>query len=95
MSRNEPPGEALTPSELWLRQRPHATLNDYVQAMQAAPSKEKHERFLDAMAPGVPRGTFKWSKTGSNGYLLAVWGLLASLPLFGLLIVVWDVWGRK
>jgi hypothetical protein len=95
MSRNEPPGEALTPSELWLRQRPHATLNDYVQAMQAAPSKEKHERFLDAMAPGVPRGTFKWSKTGSNGYLLAVWGLLASIPITGLLLVAWDVWGRK
>jgi hypothetical protein len=66
-----------------------------VQAMQAAPSKEKHERFLDAVAPGVPRGTFKWSKTGSNGYLLAVWAVMASIPITGLLLVAWDVWGRK
>jgi hypothetical protein len=85
----------MTPSEQWLWAHPGSTLNDYVQAMQAAPSKEKHERFLDAVAPGVPRGTFKWSKTGSNGYLLAVWAVMASIPITGLLLVAWDVWGRK
>jgi hypothetical protein len=85
----------VTPSELWLLQRPHATLNDYVQAMQGSSSKAKLERLLDAMEPGRVKGYFKWSKTGSNGFLLAVWGLLASLPLFGLLMVAWDVWGRK
>jgi hypothetical protein len=79
----------MTPSDKWLKVHPRSTLNDYVQAMQASSSKAKQERFLDAVAPGVPRGTFKWSKTGSNGFLMAVWRLLASLPLFGLLCALW------
>jgi hypothetical protein len=85
----------MTPSETWLEAHPGAMLNDYVQAMQASPSKAKKERFLDAVAPGVPRGIFKWSKRWDNGFLLAVWGLLASMPLFGLLMVAWTIWSGR
>jgi hypothetical protein len=84
----------MTPSKKWLAAHPGSTLNDYVQAMQASSSKAKKERFLDAVAPGVPRGYFKWSKTEGNGFLLAVWGLLASIPLFGLAMVAWSIWCR-
>ena len=79
----------MTASQTWLEAHPGTTLNDYVRAMQTSSSAAKKERFLDAVAPGVPRGTFKWSKTEGNGFLLAVWGLLASLPLFGLLCALW------
>lgn len=85
----------VTPSQRWMEERPSSTLNDYVHAMQQSTPEVKRERFLDALAPGRPKGYFKWSKTGDNGFLLAVWGVLASIPLFGLILVTWTIWTRQ
>jgi len=84
----------MTPSEKWLEERPGATLIDYVQAMQGATPAEKRERFLDATAPDLPRGYFKWLKTGDNGDVFMLWALLAAVPVFGLLCAAWDLFWR-
>jgi hypothetical protein len=85
----------MTPSEQWLWAHPGSTLNDYVQAMQISSPSAKRERFRAAMRSGEPTGYFKWLKTDDNGFVVAVWGLLASMPLFGLAMVVVSIWSRR
>jgi hypothetical protein len=84
----------MTPSETWLEAHPGTTANDYVQAMQGSSSAAKKERFLDAVAPGQPRGYFKWTMTDDNWFVLAMWATLASIPLFGVAMVAWSIWCR-
>ena len=85
----------MMPSKKWLAAHPGKSLNDYVQAMQESSPSEKQERFLNAMDPRRPKGYFKWLRTGDNWYVVAIWGLLAFVPLFGLLCVAWSIWTEK